>query len=200
MRFPILVSAALLVSATAAQGQVVFSDTFDAENGGVGAFNYNTFANWTVSNGAVDLIGNGAFDFYPGNGLYVDLDGTQFDAATFTSTSVNLLPGPYTLSFLLGVNTTGGTFNNFMTVSVGNAYSEQFSDANMGLPPTFATIQRNFVVAIPGPYSIVFDHAGGDNFGLIIDNVTLTRVPEPSCGILLGAASAAIALRRRRCR
>ena len=63
---------------------VIFSDNFDGENGGVGALNYTGFANFSVSNGLVDLIGNGFFDFLPGNGLYVDLDGSTSDAGVLT--------------------------------------------------------------------------------------------------------------------
>ena len=44
---------------------VLLQDNFDAENGGTGILNYGTvngvFANWTVSDGHVDLIGNGFF-------------------------------------------------------------------------------------------------------------------------------------------
>ena len=30
---------------------IIFSDNFNAENGGVGVLNYNSFANWSVSGG-----------------------------------------------------------------------------------------------------------------------------------------------------
>lgn len=43
-----------------------------------GQLNYNTFQNWNVLNGWVDLQGNDFFDYLSGNGLYVDLiAGTQ---------------------------------------------------------------------------------------------------------------------------
>ena len=42
----------------------------------VGALNFTNFPQWTVGDGAVDLIGNGFFDFIPGNGLYLDLGGS----------------------------------------------------------------------------------------------------------------------------
>jgi len=41
-----------------------------------GELNYSGFANWDVSGGQVDLMGNGFLDFLPGNGLYVDLAGS----------------------------------------------------------------------------------------------------------------------------
>ena len=62
----------LSFSGFSANAGVIFSDNFNAENGGTGVLNYNSFNNWTVTDGTVDLIGNGFFDFYPGNGLYVD--------------------------------------------------------------------------------------------------------------------------------
>ena len=56
------------LAAGRADAAVIFSDNFDGENGGVGALNYAGFANFTVSNGSVDLIGNGFFDYLPANG------------------------------------------------------------------------------------------------------------------------------------
>ncbi len=47
--------------------------------------NYAGFANWDVLDGFVDLIGNGFFDLLPGNGLYVDLDGSTGDAGKLIS-------------------------------------------------------------------------------------------------------------------
>jgi hypothetical protein len=177
-----------------ARAQVVFSDTFDAENGGVTQFNYSGFAQWTVSNGSVDLIGNGSSDPYPGNGMYVDLDGTSFDAATFTSSPIGLIPGQYKLTFELGYNTNGPA-DNQMTVSLGGAYSELIVNADAGFP-VFSFIERSITVASAGAYSIQFDHLGGDNQGLIIDDVTLSRVPEPGTIAIAAAALCALGLRR----
>ena len=42
--------------------------------------NYNSFSQFSVTNGTVDLIGNGFFDFYPSQGRYVDLDGSTGNA------------------------------------------------------------------------------------------------------------------------
>lgn len=41
-----------------------------------GQLDYDKFSQWNVVGGTVDLLGNGFFDFLPGNGLYVDLSGT----------------------------------------------------------------------------------------------------------------------------
>jgi hypothetical protein len=45
----------LIALARPASAVVIFSDNFNTENGCVGTLNYNNFANWTVSNGTVDL-------------------------------------------------------------------------------------------------------------------------------------------------
>lgn len=185
--------AVVVLCASPAKASIVFQDNFNSENGGAGALNYASFANWTVSDGSVDLIGNGFFDFYSGNGLYVDLDGTTSDAATLTSTSLALAPGNYVLSFSLGVN---GSGNNDFLLTLGSFFSETFDQSDAGGAPNFATITRSFTIGSSGNESLVFAHSGGDNFGLIIDNVVLSRddpgvVPEPAsvvsvCLLLIG--------------
>jgi hypothetical protein len=166
---------------------ILLQDDFNSENGGVGALNYVGFANWMVTRGSVDLIGNGFFDFYPGNGLYVDLDGSTFSAGRLESrTLFTLAPGDYELRFDLGNNSSFGELNT-MTVSLGSVYSEVFS--RQGVVP-LDTIVRNITVTAPTTGRLVFDQDGGDNAGLIIDNVVLTSlqgaVPEPSAWVLSG--------------
>ena len=166
-----------------ANASLLFSDTFNSENSGSGALNYNGLNFWTVSNGTVDLIGNGYFDFFPGNGMYLDLDGSTSDAALLTSTSAfNFTPGTYTLSFDLGGSTRGD--NNTVDVSLGGLYNETFTLAS-GFPLT--NYQRTFNVGAATSANLSFDHHGGDNFGIILDNVALDSrdtsvVPEPENG------------------
>lgn len=75
----------VLTEAGTAQATVLLSDNFNSENGGAGTLNYAGFVNWTVSDGSVDLCGNGFCDFLPGNGLYVDMDGSTGNAGKLTS-------------------------------------------------------------------------------------------------------------------
>lgn len=42
---------------------------------GKGELDYTAFLNWNVDSGNVNLLGNGFFDYLPGNGLYVELAG-----------------------------------------------------------------------------------------------------------------------------
>jgi hypothetical protein len=187
---------ASLYASSASFAQVVFQDDFNAENGGFPVTNYAGFANWTVSNGFVDLIGNGFFDFYPGNGLYLDLDGSGVDAGTLTSSPIAVSPGTYLLQFDLGCNC--GFGNDSMNVTLGGDYSETFTLTDAGVSPNFNSISRPIQVTSAGNVSIVFDHAGGDNFGLVIDNVGLTRlIPEPASLMLLGLSAVGLLVRRR---
>src|ERR1700722_9142112 len=72
-----------------------------AENGGSGALNYTGFANYNVTQGSVDLIGNGYFDNYPGDGLYVDLAGSTNQFGALTTKHV-YGPGTYHIGLSLG--------------------------------------------------------------------------------------------------
>jgi hypothetical protein len=175
-----------LVVPLAAHAQTIFTDNFNGENGGTAVLNYNGFANWDVLAGTVDLIGNGNFDLYPGNGLFVDLVGSTFAAGTMqTKTAFALPTGNYTLSFLLGKN---GGEPELMEVSVGNVFSSTISDS-LNYP---AFVQRtfNFSVLAPTSGAILFEHTGADLGGYVIDNVSLVRnvaavAPEPATAALL---------------
>lgn len=162
-----------------ATASVVFFDNFDGENGGAESLNYNGFANWNVTDGTVDLIGNGGvFDFYPGNGLYVDLDGSTLDSGVF-ATNMSFGPGSYTLSFDLGGSARGS--DETVVVKFGD-YTESFTLASSD---PLATITRTFTTAIAG--SLSFEVLSNDNVGLILDNVQVQSVPEPASAVIIGS-------------
>ncbi|MEH2422839.1 MAG: PEP-CTERM sorting domain-containing protein [Nostoc sp.] len=186
-------------SASAATVTTLLQDDFNQENNGVGTLNYNQFANFDVINGSVDLIGNGFFDFLPGNGLYVDLDGSTFLAGTLQSkTTFNFQPGDIVnLSFQLAGNQRNAMIDP-VTVTLGNLFNETFS-----LPPSqgFTTISRSFTVASATSATLNFRETGTDNIGLLLDNVTLTKsVPEPGSimGLLAFGAFGATSLCKRK--
>jgi hypothetical protein len=191
-----LIGLMLILCAPAIQAAVVFSDNFNAENGGTGVLNYNGFANWSVSGGTVDLIGNGFFDFYPGNGLYVDLDGSTSRAGLLTSSpAFSLAAGSYTLQFALGGSQRGDS--NTVRVVLGSLYSESFTLASAD-PLTLIT--RTIVVGGPTSASLDFQNSGGDNLGAILDNVSLstTGVPEPAGITLMALGLTGLGMIRRR--
>jgi hypothetical protein len=183
-----LLMSVLLFQVSGANAGVVFSDNFNTENGGVGVVNYAGFTNWTISNGTVDLIGNGYYDFLPGNGLYVDLDGSTNQAGIMIS--INLNPGTYILSFDLAGSQRGDT--NIVDVSFGN-YTGAITMNSADPFTTFTTA----VTVPPGGSTMVFHNRGGDNVGALLDNVQVTA-PLPSTLLLLGSSLAGLGLLRRK--
>jgi hypothetical protein len=163
------------------QADVLLQDNFNSENGGVGTLNYSGFANWNVTGGTVDLIGNGFFDFYPGNGLYVDLDGSTFQPGLLSSKLI-FPPGTYLLQFDLGGSQRGTAEN--VTVTLGS-YSELFHRESSD---PLAPVTRTITTTIAGPLSFQNDN-DFDNIGAILDNVSVSTVavPEPASVALLGA-------------
>ncbi|MBL8295588.1 MAG: PEP-CTERM sorting domain-containing protein [Bryobacterales bacterium] len=200
------ISLFVVMSSVNLNAGVIFSDNFDATNGGAGQLDFAGFTNWTVSAGAVDLIGNGFNDIKPGNGLYVDLDGsTYISGGIQTVAHFNLTPGNmYTLSFSLANNSFGpaGTDQNAVEVLVGvGPFSETI---NLNGFSDFSSITRQFSVAVPTLAQLSFGTpgagVGGDAYGVLLDNVVLSEevVPEPSSFLLLLAGAPLMLSRVRR--
>ena len=175
----ILVAGSLFLSAIApARASTLLFDNFDAENGGVGQLNYGGFTNFTVTNsgsgGAVDLIGNGFFDFYPGNGLYVDICGSASTCGVFTTNQV-FAAGNYTVTLNLAGNARSST-SDTTTVSFGtnstNYLLTQFQQQ---------TEVWNVSLSAPGQLSIGDAGSIAPNIGNILLSVEVaSAVPEPS--------------------
>ncbi|MEO8714272.1 MAG: PEP-CTERM sorting domain-containing protein [Acetobacteraceae bacterium] len=191
--------AAVLVStvlaATAARASVVLSDNFDTENGGVGQLNYTNFANFTVSTGSVDLIGNGFFDLYPGNGLYVDLAGStnQYGALT---TKLVFGPGTYTVTTDLGGTARGPTDGAGITLG-GTTVDHILTDSNT------MVFTDTFTVGAGGSALTIADLglSGNPNVGAILFSVTVSTasaIPEPVSTALLGVGLLGLGMVRRR--
>ena len=155
---------------------VLLEDTFESENGQKGALNYRGFKNWDVIQGSVDLIGRGFWDHFPDHGLHVDMDGTTRQAGTLSSKRIfRLEPGSYQLEFDLAGNPFSGP--NTVTVRLGMGYNEVFT---LNQKEPFRKIMRNISVSTMEDARLVFQHAGGDNDGLFLDNIRLARFTSQS--------------------
>jgi hypothetical protein len=179
-----IVFASLMLSIqNMASANIIFSDNFDSENGGNYALNYAGFTNWQVTNGTVDLIGaNSPWDLQPGNGLYIDLDGSTNSAGLF-SKAFTLTPGQYELSFSLAGSHRGTTED--VTVEVGDPLFFEMFELNTD--QDFEQIIRHFTVPeTETNVTLSFHNAGGDNIGALLDNVKLASIPEPASISLLG--------------
>jgi len=183
----LLMTLAMIGTANAA---ILFQDNFDSYNSGTGALNFTDFGGtWSVMDGTVDLIGNGYYDFLPGNGLYVDLDGSTNNAGIMGHLE-SLSAGDYTLSFDLAGNQRNGageltTANVAILLGGGTAANTSISLAQN---TDFTTYSLDFSISDlydPSMVLISFGAAGGDNIGMLLDNVVLMdRVSVPEPGVL----------------
>jgi hypothetical protein len=151
---------------------VLFVEDFDTENGGNGVFNWTNFVNWNVSDGCVDLHGNGFVDVQPGKGLYVDLDGSCDDAGIIeTKAAFTLTPGTYVFEFWIAGNQRISD-SDTVNVSLGSLFQEQFV---LQQRARFELRTRNISVPSTTSVRIRFENLGGDGRGGLVDLVRLRR-------------------------
>jgi hypothetical protein len=155
---------------------ILLTETFDNENGGVYALNYEGFAQWDVTGGTVDLVGTAPFDdFLPTTQrLYVDLDGTTRAGGTLVSkTAFVLTPGMYRLSFKMAGTPRPSQPDNTVIVSVGTAYRQSLTLQSYAPLRTYV---GEFEVDARQTASVSFQQLGGDDYGNFIDDIVFERL------------------------
>lgn len=198
-----LAAAALLaavVSAAPASATVVFSDNFDSYPASQVPWAGNGV--WTTGNG-VDLVKSGDYGLMCafGTGNCVDLSGS---APGSISHSLFLTPGRYNLSFDFTGNqldAAGGPRPQVGFTAAIDSFSHNTGPLSNS-SSTFSSYASDFVISSAGNYLLSFTQdVGGDPYrGSIVDNVSVSAVPEPAAWALmiLGFGVVGGTLRRRR--
>lgn len=179
-----VLAAALLAGSVAAHAVTIFSDNFDNETPGLN----RTPSNFALLSGSVDIIGSGpngsSNDVLPGNGYYIDLDGSTGQGGTL-QIEFTLQPGTtYVASFDLAGSQRGDS--NAVTVDFGS----QSAMYTLASGDPFKTFQLSFTPAANAnpqiSYALRFSDGGNDSVGALLDNVSVTTaVPEPASVALM---------------
>lgn len=153
--------------------------------------NYDGFVNWNVTSGRVDLIGLGLWDVRPGNGLYVDLQGTSeysgedFGLGQLTSkVEYDFVDGKqyrftiYVAGSLHGPpNGTAGEWT--IRVRVGDGVDEEITITTGLHPFTEHTFNWTQAGNHTGPIIIEqSEKSGHPNVGTCVDEITLRNVTD----------------------
>jgi Protein of unknown function (DUF642) len=191
----ILTTVALSAGAISANASTLYSDNFNASAQSLNS----TPTGWAVSNGTVDTIGTGFFDFYPGNGNYIDMDGSTGDAGRIdTLATFNLIAGQtYSIKFDLGKNNTGA---ETLQVGLGSSLLQTIVLAAGAVPSLLQQVVTFVALANETGATLHFEALGNDNQGPVIDNVSLSSasVPVPAALPLMGAGLGLMGFLRRR--
>uniref|UniRef100_UPI0037BEE5A5 hypothetical protein n=1 Tax=Chamaesiphon sp. VAR_48_metabat_403 TaxID=2964700 RepID=UPI0037BEE5A5 len=141
--------------------------------------------------GDVDVLGSSPilFDAYPGNGNYIDLNGSRTGGLSSIAAFTFNAGDSVTIAFDYGPS---GQNENF-TASLGSIFSIPFSSNTL----VFSKFSQTFTVSSPTTANLVFASGNSGVNGYIIDNVVLssvsaTSVPEPFTiiGTLIGGTAA----------
>jgi hypothetical protein len=191
----IALSFAFVASLTWAQSSsagVLFFDNFDLTQQLLNQYN---FTKWTVTAGSVDVIGTGGqYDFYPGNGNYVDLNGSTGQNGQISS-KIIFGPGTYTLSFLLG-----GSKGGDQGVDLPNSKTTIITLGNFSisitLEPDAGLNFYTYTFFTTGGHLVFTSFEGGNpNVGNILDDVKVaSAVPEPATWFMMLIGFAGVSL------
>ena len=208
-RVAFCLAAALAVSpaAVSAATTTLLFDDFAAEvagkSGAVAISNFSPLTQWNIVDGTVDLFANGGSGLPCGSAGCLDLDGTANDAARIESKTTFSFVAGSTYEVTLAISGKNGNGNESLSYGIvggPNSSVSMLSGDNAARTASFS-----FLPGASFSAALFIDHAGGDNFGILLDSVTLTEttttgvVPLPATlPLVLGGFGLLGALRARR--
>ena len=199
----VIVLSMLSICTGSSKAAFVFLENFDSYDTQT---NWPGAGGWTVSDGSVDVIGNNPayWNLLPGNGNYIDMDGSTNDAGKITSADIDLAPGDYVLYFDYAGNHRNGAADT-MIVTVNGVTGASTTITNILATTPLTTGSIAFSITSATTVTISFEGLGGDKVGNLLDNVALDAVggenvvPAPGA-VFLGSFGIGIIswLRRRK--
>ena len=157
---------------------VVFFDDFEDD-----VYRHNSgLTHWNVTDGTIDVVGGGGlYDWWPGNGYYVDLDGSsRISGRIETKKTFELAPGAlYEFSFDYA-----RSHSRPETIFYGVGRFESVLLLPGVVKHDFITFSTSFT-ALDRFVTISLATTGNDNIGPKVDNVGLFGPPPapPSSGV-----------------
>lgn len=170
----------------AIQKTLIFEDSFNTENRGMGNLHYRGFAEWLVTKGEVDLVGAG-FRYADAEGdLHIDLCGTKYLAnesvpGMLRSKNVfDLSPAIYVLEFELACRPepVEGTLH----VQLANAYDEVLALDTWDYCGRFRLLSGKIDVRKSTTGRLSFEYRGQHRGDILLDNIRLWKMPDRAIG------------------
>jgi hypothetical protein len=170
----------------AAVAATLFDDDFAADVAGMpttgfAQTNFSPLSQWDIKDGAVDLFTNGGFGLPCGSAGCLDLDGSVANAVRMETTSaISFVVGAvYEMTLIIsGKNGNGGESLTYGIVGGQSGSLSMPSGDNVA-----RTVSFSFAPGAAFSAKLFVDHAGGDNFGILLDRVTLTET-TPTPGVV----------------
>jgi hypothetical protein len=202
MKKAMLFLGAFLFASSASAAIKTLVDGFEGEGVSDTELDYNSFTNWDVTEGTVDLKKTGTYGITCNTGSYcVDLDGSTRDAGIFTSKE-EFQARSYEVSFAYSGNQRGSSINgsdnssDYFTVEFMNSTGVIFSQ-DVAYTEDWSVFSAKIALSEVGKLS--FSVTGGDNQGVVLDDVSVvSAVPVPAAAFLFAPALVGfMALRRK---
>lgn len=195
-----LAATAILLGAVCAQtasAAPILSENFDELGTGLTLTSAGAFS--AIGGTNIDIINNasgyGALCAGPESGNCLDLAGTGGNSNGILQSNIQFAAGQYLLSFNLVGSSRGQT--DATQVTFGN-FNQTFT---LGSADTTDGVVLNALVTLSNPGFLTFSENplnGNGNIGNLLDNVSVSAVPEPITLSLFGAGLAGAAAFRRR--